>query len=370
MPQTMTARTEFSHLEEVAGHFRDSIQKKTILLYAHNGIGKTRLSTAFKDLGKNGSGADTLYFNAFTEDLFRWENDLEGDCERFLKLNAESKFFQGLETMEMDNRIRPNLAPFADFDFVIDTEKWEVRFFREVFDGQTRTVFENIKISRGEESIFIWSFYLAIVQLALDGNDAYDWVKFIYIDDPISSLDENNVVTLASTLGRMIKETESTHRFVISTHHGLFFNVLCNELGKAPKFCLSRDQDSQNYLLNGTGEDAVHGHIAELLDLKKAASEGTLASYHFNRLRSVMERAATFHGYTNFAVCMENSFSDHEDLVYKRLIDIFSHGNHSFFEPRQLTPDNRRHFEQILDDCLSFYPFNQALFLPQTGPAS
>ena len=49
-----------------------------------------------------------------------------------------------------------------------------------------------LKVSRGEENIFIWCFFLAIVQLTLDGAEAYEWVKYIYVDDPISSLDENN----------------------------------------------------------------------------------------------------------------------------------------------------------------------------------
>ena len=67
-------------LKELATHFRGLLSpqdaKKFILLYAYNGTGKTRLAWTFKDLGKqiNRDGEtthrDTLYFNAFTEDLF------------------------------------------------------------------------------------------------------------------------------------------------------------------------------------------------------------------------------------------------------------------------------------------------------------
>ena len=64
-------------LHVLAAHLRNELEnKKYILLYAYNGTGKTRLSTAFKDLGKQGEARDTLYFNAFTEDLFYWDNDL------------------------------------------------------------------------------------------------------------------------------------------------------------------------------------------------------------------------------------------------------------------------------------------------------
>ena len=71
--------TPFADLNALAAHLREELRqdKKFILLYAYNGTGKTRLSTAFKDLGKHGDERDTLYFNAFTEDLFTWDNDLE-----------------------------------------------------------------------------------------------------------------------------------------------------------------------------------------------------------------------------------------------------------------------------------------------------
>src|SRR5437016_2585514 len=100
--------TPFADLNALATHMRQELQnKKFILIYAYNSTGKTRLSTAFKDLGKNDDERDTLYFNAFTEDLFYWDNDLANDRERVLKINPRSHFFAGLGEMEMDNRIRP-----------------------------------------------------------------------------------------------------------------------------------------------------------------------------------------------------------------------------------------------------------------------
>ncbi len=99
--------TRFDSLREVAAHLRGILQKKKyILLFAYNGTGKTRLSMSFKAYGKQNDKRDTLYFNAFTEDLFYWDNDLEGDCDRVLKLNSNSSFFSGFEELEMDNRIR------------------------------------------------------------------------------------------------------------------------------------------------------------------------------------------------------------------------------------------------------------------------
>lgn len=187
--------TAVADLAALAAHLRGELEnKKYILIYAYNGTGKTRLTMAFKDIGKQDDARDTLYFNAFTEDLFTWDNDLEGDSDRKLKINRDSHFFDGLAELEMETRIRPLLQRYVDFDFRIDTDEWVVRFSPK--GGGTDDL--GIKVSRGEENLFIWCFFLAIVQLVMDGAEAYDWVKYIYIDDPISSLDDNNAIAVAS----------------------------------------------------------------------------------------------------------------------------------------------------------------------------
>lgn len=189
-------------LEQLATNMRELFQASSgngqkipevLLLFAYNGTGKTRLSMEFTRQGTVGDKSDTLYFNAFTEDLFSWDNDLENDEHRVLKLNSNSQFFSDAYGMEMETRIRAFLHRYADFDFSINVSTWEISFSREE-DG---TEVLDIKISRGEERLFIWCFFLAILQLVFDGDDAYSWVKYVYIDDPISSLDDNNVVSLA-----------------------------------------------------------------------------------------------------------------------------------------------------------------------------
>jgi wobble nucleotide-excising tRNase len=78
----------------------------------------------------------------------------------------------------------------------------KVSFSREIIKEGKKKKVEDIKISRGEENIFVWSFFLAIAQLAIDNDENYAWVKTIYIDDPISSLDDNNVIIVASYLAK------------------------------------------------------------------------------------------------------------------------------------------------------------------------
>ncbi|MGR7950090.1 AAA family ATPase [Alcaligenes sp. RM2] len=367
----------FSDLPALVGHLRSELaNKKTIVLYAYNGTGKTRLSMAFKDVGKqddaDNEARDTLYFNAFTEDLFHWDNDLEGDSDRKLTLNPNSRFFAGLAELEMDNRIRPLLQRYADFDFRIDTQEWAVRFSRSV-DGQ---VIDNIKVSRGEENIFVWCFFLAIMQLAMDPNiEAYRWVKYVYIDDPISSLDEHNAISVGNHLAQLLVKADNSLKVVISSHHPLFFNVMHNELGvrtskKASAHFLSRSKVDDSYTLTYTGATPFFHHVAVLTDLYQATQSGELYTYHFNMLRSVLEKSASFHGFSKFSDCIPTDEADDpEGVLHARLINIMSHGDYSLFEPVPMGSENKEHFKKILDGFLSRYPFNPKLF-PQPDPAA
>jgi len=360
----------FPSLPELAQQLRTELaQKKFVLLYAYNGTGKTRLSVAFKDEHKSGDERDTLYFNAFTEDLFHWDNDLQNDRERVLKINHDSRFFAGLGELEMDNRIRPLLNRYADFDFRIDTTEWEVSFSREIRrqkdDGSFETLREeNIKVSRGEENIFIWCFFLAIVELAMDPEiEAYRWVKYVYIDDPISSLDEHNAVMVAHHLAQMLAASPQQVKAVVSTHHVLFFNVLCNELKKSRKYFLTRDA-AGGFLLSETDSTPFLYHLSSLVELHQAMQSGALYTHHFNMLRRVMEQTACFFGYAKWEECIKPApeADDPNQTGYKRVIDLMSHGDYSLYEPREMLPENKEHLSRALRQFISTHPFSPALF--------
>jgi len=159
---------KYANLKTLARKLRDDHGGvELILLYAYNRTGKTRLSMEFKDTGKrkNSGTADTLYFNAYTEDLFTWENDLDGDTVRHLQINPDSTFFNGLKDLALDETIAGYLSRYADFDFDIDYGEWKVSFRK----GKK----ENIKISRGEQNIFIWCLFMAICERMFDGHVSY-----------------------------------------------------------------------------------------------------------------------------------------------------------------------------------------------------
>lgn len=370
----------YANLRTLARKLRDDLAGvELILLYAYNRTGKTRLSMEFKGEGKrkNNGAADTLYFNAFTEDLFTWDNDLERDAVRRLQLNPNSTFFNGLKDLALDETIAGYLDRYADFDFDIDYDTWKVSFR----NGED----ENIKISRGEQNIFIWCLFMAICERMLDGHVSYQSMKYLYIDDPISSLDDNNAIAVACDLAQLLRRAASRKdengapapiKVVFSSHHALFFNVMCNELGRAkegePKvthkrYFLHRPNGDSAYTLRATEDTPFFHHVASLAELQLAAAPGTgkLYTFHFNALRSIMEKTASFFGHADISFCLKALRS--EDLaLYNRALNLLSHGKYAIHEPTEMGNDNKELFRRILKDFTEKFQFD----LPElTGAA-
>lgn len=362
----------FNDLKGLANHLRGKLdtEKKVILLYAYNGVGKTRLSMEFKNIGKGEDHADTLYFNAFTEDLFFWDNDLERDTTRALKMNLRSRFFEGAKDYALEDKIRVFFSRFSDIDFQIDYEEGVISFSNTLItktEGVEKAeVVDGIKISRGEETIFIWCFFLAVVQLVLDEEGAYSWVKYIYIDDPISSLDDNNAVAVAVQLAEMLKETPI--KIVISKHHALFYNSLFNvfkdNIKKREKLSSLhlKSREGGGYSVSYAKDTPKFLHVAMLEELWKRAESGELYTYHFAMLRNVLERAASFHGYSRFDECFRTKETSPDTALYSRMVNILTHANYSLYEPIEMLDDNKNLLRQILTAFTKNYKFNPELF--------
>lgn len=319
---------------------------------------------AFKDKGKQLGSSDTLYFNAFTEDLFYWDNDLDNDIDRTLKINSKSNFFNGFRELALEEKIFAYLERYAEFDFKIDYIKWQIIFSKEIKNPKFKAntlepeyiVQDNIKISRGEENIFIWCIFLVICELTIDGDQAYQWVKYIYIDDPISSLDDNNAIAVASDLVKILKKGVGKVKIIVSSHHNLFFNVICNELKKnGHKRYFLHKNGADGHTLRATDDTPFFHHVALLSELKSAAESNKISTYHFNMLRSILEKTATFFGFDDFSKCMAEI---KDEILYARALNLLSHGKYSIYEPIEMGADNKELFKNILREFLQKYKFH------------
>ena len=370
-----------SNLRKLVTRLRDDLNNPTkstqiILLYAYNRTGKTRLSMEFKDAGKrktkkNPLGiADTLYFNAYTEDLFTWENDLDGDTVRHLRINPDSIFFNGLKDLALDETIAGYLNSYADFDFDIDYTAWRVSFRK----GEA----ENIKISRGEQNIFIWCLFMAICERMLDGHVSYQSNRYLYIDDPISSLDDNNAIAVACDLAQLLRRAASRKdgqgapapiKVVFSSHHALFFNVMCNKLSRSKegepsvthkRYFLHRPNGDGVYTLRATEDTPFFHHVATLAELQLAAdpASGKLYTFHFNALRSIMEKTASFFGHADIGFCLKALDNEEDRALYNRALNLLSHGRYAIHEPTEMGEDNKELFRRILTEFTTKFQFD------------
>ena len=343
------------------------------LVFAYNGTGKTRLSYDFAHFGrKDETPHHTLYYNAYTEDLFTWDNDLENNTDHHLLINQESSLIQGLAGYNFTESLRKYLGVFTDIDFDFHYSEDNpdlpdyVVFNKTVGDD----TFESIKISRGEERLFVWCFFRCILDQVIGGNDAYKSIEYIYIDDPMSSLDDNNVIAFASQLYKVIRESRKQEdnakkagkedfrriKYVVSSHHSLFFHVMLHGLSddaKLGRYYLHRDKDSDELVLKSMSDKApFYYNVAMMCEIQDAIRKDKLYTYHFNIMRSVMEKIREFFGHHDLSILLDgitykgNLFTETAfskgDLVdlYSRIVNVFSHEG-QFFSPTFMNEDNK-----------------------------
>ena len=359
------------------------------LIFAYNGTGKTRLSYDFAHYGREeGASPHTLYYNAYTEDLFTWDNDLENNTDHHLIINQDSALIQGLAGFNFSEPLRKYLQVFTDidFDFHYDSENPDLPdyvVFSKTLNDET---FENIKISRGEERLFVWCFFRCIVDQVLEGNSAYKGIEYIYIDDPMSSLDDNNVITFAAQLYNVIRDSLRNERkvinsgidelrrikFVISTHHALFFHVMIHGLSndsKLGQFYLHRAKDSDEVVLKSMSDKTpFYYNVAMMSEIQEAIFNDRLYTYHFTIMRSVMEKIAEFFGHRDYRYILdgitykgnnfdEPSFSKGELVdLYSRIVNVFSHQG-QFFSPTLMNEDNKDSIKTLFYHIKKKYHF-------------
>ncbi|EMO96238.1 AAA family ATPase [Leptospira interrogans] len=350
--------------------------QKVQLLYAFNGTGKTRLSREFKQLvapKNNRDEADQaesshnkiLYYNAFTEDLFFWDNDLEKDAEPKLKIQSNSFTDWILKDQGQDRNIITNfqhytnkkLTPrFKEAYTVKDKNEQEVivKEFSEVTFSLTRGNEErsgNLKISKGEESNFIWSIFYSLLEQVISvlnvidsseqETDQFDQLEYVFIDDPVSSLDENHLIELAAEL---IQSSKSDIRFLITTHNPLFYNVLYNEFKKDTfkKYILKKQEDESYELANQSTDSPFSYHLHLKAELEKAIETGQLHKYHFNFLRNILEKTSTFVGLERWEDLLSKTEDGDPNPYEVRIINFSSHSKHSDNEVVEVPDEHRR----------------------------
>lgn len=379
-------------LTEIAQQLKDA-NKKVQLIYAFNGTGKTRLSREFKELiapkgveiaEEDELGIKILYYNAFTEDLFYWDNDLDADADRKLIIQPNNFTDWVLKEQGQEPNIAANFQHYTSDKLTphFSANYSEVRFS---FERGNEEVSENVKISKGEESCFIWSvFYsfleqiisvLNVVEIEERETNQFNDLKYVFIDDPVSSLDDNHLIELAVNIAGLIKSSQSNLEFIITTHNPLFYNVLFNEFNNADsrygyKVKHSKKRrleklDDGTFLLEDSKDSPFSYHLFLLSELEKAIQPlGVIQKYHFNFLRNILEKTSTFLGYTNWEELLPQ---ESRSAYYSRILNLSSHSKHHGEESSIIEENDKRVLRYLVDDVIiPTYHFRSSINNNQT----
>lgn len=359
---------EYNSLVEIAQKIKDS-NKKVTLLYAFNATGKTRLSMEFKnlvnELRENEVIKHVVYYNAFTEDLFSWDNDLENDNERILKINKSSRFVELIERQGKENKIAERFKEFTSSKIEpnINTSTGEITFSLPTGD---EGAIENIKISKGEESIFIWSVFFVLMETIIEelnideigdrSTDEFNTIQYIFIDDPISSLDDNHAIDIALELKHIISSSKNENLyFIISTHHSLFYNVLHTEMSKAKKLWFGKNEDKYSLMEFANNETPFGYHLLLKDEIKNAIDKNIIKRYHFNLMRNLFEKTAHFLGYDSW----KDLINEEDKDSYIKRINLYSHSNHSALEVKELEKHEKEFLKRIYEKFVLEYKWKE-----------
>ena len=194
-----------------------------------------------------------------------------------------------------------------------------------------------------------------------DKNCQFDGLEYVFIDDPVSSLDDTHLIEVAVNLADLIKASTSKKlKFVITTHNALFYNVLHNSLGRNGKKYLLEKTNSETYSLNKQNDSPFAYHIFLIKELEEAIKNNCVKKYHFNLFRNILEKTSTFLGYENWGKILEE-IDEKQKTYASRIINISSHSKFSEEEIHILKKEDMEKLKVLLEKFKEKYNFQDML---------
>ncbi|MFC0402537.1 AAA family ATPase [Paraburkholderia rhizosphaerae] len=353
-------------LDEIAKTLRDDAARIT-LTYAFNSTGKTQLCVAYKNATKLEDGIHKgVYYNAYSEDLFVWDNDENNDGAN-VRLTVLPSSLSRFHTLLTEDNIREKLKAYKPkFGFALklhedDPERGieSISFF--IPNQNLDEPQKPIKLSRGEERIFVWCFFLALFEVE---GWADKQSSHFFIDDPVSSLDDHNIFVTAATLFDLIESQFEKRKIIVTTHHIGLFSILSDWLSKGEKSSKFKKHTKLYVLSAKSGEldlekcekDVFLYHLRVLQVLSNAQKANDVRAYHFAMLRQVLENVASFLGVAQFGYVL-NQIGIREPSRVADIVNALSHKKVYYYESDIVIPDNLKIFDDVMTGLLARYNF-------------
>lgn len=338
---------------------------KIHLAYAFNSTGKTRISVAYKNASKKDGKHTGVYYNAYSEDLFVWDNDEPNrgtDIRLNILFSSLSVFHASLSEEDIREKLRA-YHPKFDFSFKMhdDSEKGIQSIIFFIPNSNPDASQLPIKISRGEERIFVWCFFLALFEVE---GWADRQSEHFFIDDPVSSLDDHNIFVTATMLLDLIEKQFEKRKIIVTTHHIGLFSILSDWLTKGEKSGKFKKHTEQYTLTAKSGElkleacknDVFLYHLRILQVLVEAKRANEVKAYHFALLRQVLENVASFLGVGYFGYVLTQIGIEDTNRVAD-IVNALSHKKVYYYESDFVGPDNLDMFNEVIQHLLDKYGF-------------
>lgn len=334
--------------------------KKASLIYAYNTTWKTRLSRGLTEcINWYEENKKAISYNDILEDIFYWEDDI-------LKYRTHHWIIQFIKDNWLENDISRNFQKLLNTWPKLDAEfNWgnsEIYFNIVWWDDQSQN---NIKISKWEHSIFIWILFYTVLEAIKNtlsekqkGDYSFDDLRYIIIDDPVSSIDDTKIIDLAVKLAELIGYFNNfSINFIITTHHTLFFNVLYNNIknnrNNTQRYILKRDKYNYDFF---TIKKPFCYHLYIKKILEDAIKHKNIERYHFNLLRNILEKTVNFMWYRNIEECLKKCQLK-EELIssFKQKLNSYSHAWSYDLEYKEINEDEKEIFIEVFQQVNTYF---------------
>lgn len=359
---------KYNSIIEIAKDIKGKYENSDILFYAINGVGKTRLSQAIKELYAD---EKVLCYSTFFEEYFRWNYKYE-DNSSYLEITGINELLTNYIMNYGDNEITKNFRKFVDKKIDINFEMDKKRISFSLQTGDDKSI-DNIKISKGEEIIFIWTiFYTVLEQNLADISEEFtegeNSIKYIVIDDPVSSINDDKILTIALQIKYLKKKYISEIRnsdkkigILIETHNKTFWNLVFNELnfkesnGKSYRLNYLENE----YYLEHQNDSPFSYHLELKNKIEKDIVDKNIKKWDFNFFRNLLEKTASFYGIKDYKKLLNGS--DEEIDKITRLINFYSHDTNDDLEDSLINKEESELFINIYRTFLEDYKWGDEI---------
>ena len=185
-----------------------------------------------------------------------------------------------------------------------------------------------------------------------------------FIDDPVSSLDDNNLFITIFTLLELIEKHYENRKIIITTHHIGFATVISDYLKKGEKAEKYKKKHSirlleckdGNYSLTNPRNDVLLYHLRLLQIIDIAIKEDKLDLYHMAMIRQMLENISSFLGTAQISHTLKVvGFKDPDRIT--TIIQALTHQKVYYPQSSVMVEDNKVIVSEVFEKLMSTFKF-------------